>query len=373
MHFAPKISARLTPFIALLLAGTVLAAPPDTDIRLKPEQLRALGIEVRALSAGGGLASALPAQVVVPNEQLRVVAAPLAGMVSQLLVAPGESVKKGQPLARLASPALLQAEREYLQAAQQAQLANQTATRDAALLEEGIIATARAQASRSAQQQAAAALVERREVLRLAGVPDAALASLGKRGQLPSEMIVSAPIDGNVLEQSAAPGQRVEAAAPLFRIGKLDPLWLEIQAPAALAPVLREGVAVSVGGTAAAGKIINVGRAINASSQTLLLRARIDSNAGQLVPGQMVEAALQLPNDGSFTVPQAAVVRHEGKAWVFVTEGDGTAFRPLEVTPAGQAGERVLVKSPALKAETRIAVRGTSALTASWLGIGKEE
>ncbi len=371
MRFAPKIAAHLAPFIALLLAGAVVAAPPAAEIRLKPEQLRALGIETRPLATDGGIASALPAQVVVPNEQLRVVAAPLAGMVSQLLVAPGESVKKGQPLARLASPALLQAEREYLQATQQAQLAAQAAARDAALLEEGIIATARAQASRSAQQQAAAALAERREVLRLAGVPDAVLASLGKRGQLPSEMVLSAPIDGTVLEQSAAPGQRVEAAAPLFRIGRLEPLWLEIQAPAALAPVLREGIGVSVGGTAATGRIINVGRAVSASSQTLLLRARIDSNAGQLVPGQMVEAALQLPNDGSFTVPQGAVVRHEGKAWVFVAEGE--VFRPLQVTPAGQAGERVLVKSPALKPEMRIAVRGTSALKAAWLGIGKEE
>lgn len=371
MRFAAKITAPLVPFIALLLAGAVLAAPPGGDIKLKPEQLRALGIEVRTLATDGGIASTLPAQVVVPNEQLRVVAAPLAGMVSQLLVTPGENVKQGQVLARLASPALLQAEREYLQAAQQAQLANQTATRDAALLEEGIIAAARAQASRSAQQQAAAALAERREVLRLAGVPDTVLAALGKRRQLPSEVAVSAPIDGTVLEQSAAPGQRVEAAAPLFRIGRLDPLWLEIQAPAALAPVLREGVSVSVSGTTAAGRIVNVGRAINTSSQTLLLRARIDSNAGQLVPGQMIEAALQLPNDGSFTVPQAAVVRHEGKAWLFVAEGEN--FRPLEVTPAGQAGERVLVKSPALKPETRIVVRGTSALKAAWLGIGKEE
>lgn len=371
MRFAPKITAHLATLIALLLTETVLAAPPAADIRLKPEQQRALGIEIRAVSAGGGAASALPALVVVPNEQLRVVAAPLAGMVSQLLVAPGESVKKGQPLARLASPALLQAEREYLQAVQQAQLANQTATRDAALLEEGIIALARAQASRSAQQQATAALAERREVLRLAGVPDAALASLGKSSQLPSEMTVSAPIDGTVLEQSAAPGQRIEAATPLFRIGRLDPLWLEIQAPAALAPVLREGVGVSVGGTAATGRIINVGRAINASSQTLLLRARIESNATQLVPGQMVEAGLQLPNEGSFNVPQAAVIRHEGKAWVFVADGEN--FRPLEVAPVGQAGERVLVKSPTLKPETRIAVRGTSALKASWLGIGKDE
>lgn len=355
---------------AILAAGTAIAAPPD-DIRLAQEQVRALGIETRLLGDDGGTASDLPATVVVPNEQLRIVAAPLPGMVAQLLVATGESVKRGQPLARLSSPALLQAEREYLQAAQQAQLAAQQAGRDDALLAEGIIAASRAQASRTAQRQAAAALAEKRETLRLAGIPDAAIATLGGRSGLPGEVTVNAPIDGVVLEQSAVPGQRVEAAAPLFRIGRLQPLWLEIQTPADLAIRVRAGMKVGIAGNEASGEVLTVGRAVGAGSQTIMVRARIDRGTERLLPGQMVTASLQLPDDGAFRIPQAALIRHLGKTWIFVAEAG--RFRPIEVTPSGQAGERVLVKGSALKAGMPVAVRGTAALKAAWLGLGREE
>lgn len=360
----------LFPF--LLMAAAALAAEFPT-LPIAAGQAKALGIETQGLAAAGAeLASGLPAQVLVPNEQLRVVAAPLAGLLVQLEAAPGQTVRKGQALARLASPSLLAAERDYLQAAQQAQLAAQAAKRDEQLFDEGIIAESRQQASRSNYRQAAVALAARREELRLAGVSAAGLAALRKNRSLPSELTIVAPIDGIVLEQSAQPGQRVEAAAPLFKIGKLSPLWLEIQTPAALAAHLREGLPVRVASVGAGGRIINVGRQVGAGNQTVSVRARLDSGIATLSPGQMVEASIDIPaDDKGFRVAQSAIVRVDGKAFVFVAQGDG--FQPLPVTVGGQAGEQVLLQSPALKPDTRIAVKGLAALKGAWLGAKAEQ
>lgn len=370
---------RLFLLPLFLIATAASAADPAADIPLIPvsaQQAKALGIETQGLAAAGsGLATGLPAQVQVPNEQLRIVAAPLAGLVLQLDVAPGQTVRKGQTLARLASPALLGVERDYLQAAQQAQLAAQAAKRDEQLFSEGIIAESRQQASRSNHQQAAVALAARREELRLAGVSDAGFLALQKNRGLPSELSISAPIDGVVLEQSAQAGQRVEAAAPLFKIGKLSPLWIEIQTPAALAAQLREGLTVRVASVGAAGKIINIGRQISAGNQTVSVRARLDSGIDKLSPGQMVEAAIDVvaapaAAANGFRVAQSAVIRVEGKAFVFVAEADG--FRPQPVTINGQAGEQVLLQSPALKPDTRIAIKGLASLKGAWLGAKAE-
>lgn len=369
---------RLRPFFLLplfLIAAAASAADPAAEIPLIPltaQQAKTLGVETQALAAAGaGLAAGLPAQVQVPNEQLRVVAAPLPGLIVQLEVAPGQTVRKGQTLARLASPALLGAERDYLQAAQQAQLAAQAAKRDEQLFSEGIIAESRQQASRSNHQQAAVALAARREELRLAGVSAAGFAALQKNRGLPSELIITAPIDGIVLEQSAQAGQRVDAAAPLFKIGKLAPLWLEIQTPAALAAQLREGLPVHVASVGASGRIINVGRQIGAGNQTVTIRARLDSGIDKLSPGQMVEAAIDVPTDSNgFRVAQTAVIRVDGKPFVFVAETGG--FRPLPVTISGQAGEQALLQSPVLRPDTRIAVKGLAALKGAWLGAKAE-
>ncbi|MRD72593.1 efflux RND transporter periplasmic adaptor subunit [Rhodocyclus tenuis] len=361
----------LIPFLLLPLTlamshASAAETPAMPLLAISAQQANALGVASERLShAGNGLASGLPAEVRIPNEQLRVVAAPLPGMVVAIDVATGQTVKQGQTLARLASPSLLAAERDFLQAAQSAHLAAQAARRDEQLFSEGIIAEARVQTTRANHEQAALALAARRAELQLAGVSDGALTALAQQRRLPSEMLISAPIAGIVLEQSVQPGQRVDAAAPLFRIGKLTPLWLEIETPAALASTLREGAAVSVPAVGARGKVINIGRQISAGSQTVTVRARLDAGGDPLSPGQRVAADIDVPvrSDG-FRVPQSALVRIGGDAFVFVAEGAG--YRPLAIKIVGQAGDQVILQSARLTPQTRIAIKGVAALKSIW-------
>ncbi|WP_416243967.1 efflux RND transporter periplasmic adaptor subunit [Azospira sp. APE16] len=367
-HPSPRFSLA-TVTLLCALAFPAQAANPADFIALAPAQAKALGVETRPLAAADtGSAAGLPAKVVVPVEQMRVVAAPLAGLLTQVGAVAGQTVKKGQMLARLASPGLLQVQRDYLQAKQQADLAQRSLARDEQLFKEGIIAEARLQASRASQAQAAVAARELQAELRIAG------ATAGG-GSLTPEVAVSAPLDGVVLEASAAVGSRVEAATALFTVAQLNPLWLEIQAPAALAGNLKEGAAVRIAGSEASGKLINVGRQISPGSQTVTLRARMDAGLDSLHPGQMVEATVAAaPQAGAtagksatYRIPQAAVVRQAGQAWVFVqTAGARPGFQATPVSVAGNAGADVLVSGSALAANAAVAVKGVSALKSAW-------
>lgn len=367
-HPSPRFSLAAVALLCTL-AFPARAANPADFIALAPAQAKALGVETRPLAAADtGSAAGLPAKVVVPVEQMRVVAAPLAGLLTQVGAVAGQTVKKGQMLARLASPGLLQVQRDYLQAKQQADLAQRSLARDEQLFKEGIIAEARLQASRASQAQAAVAARELQAELRIAG------ATAGG-GSLTPEVAVSAPLDGVVLEASAAVGSRVEAATALFTVAQLNPLWLEIQAPAALAGNLKEGAAVRIAGSEASGKLINVGRQISPGSQTVTLRARMDAGLDSLHPGQMVEATVAAaPQAGAtagksatYRIPQAAVVRQAGQAWVFVqTTGARPGFQATPVSVAGNAGADVLVSGSALAANAAVAVKGVSALKSAW-------
>ncbi len=367
-HPSPSFSLAAVALLCTL-AFPARAANPADFIALAPAQAKALGVETRPLAAADtGSAAGLPAKVVVPVEQMRVVAAPLAGLLTQVGTVAGQTVKKGQMLARLASPGLLQVQRDYLQAKQQADLAQRSLARDEQLFKEGIIAEARLQASRASQAQAAVAARELQAELRIAG------ATAGG-GSLTPEVAVSAPLDGVVLEASAAVGSRVEAATALFTVAQLNPLWLEIQAPAALAGNLKEGAAVRIAGSEASGKLINVGRQISPGSQTVTLRARMDAGLDSLHPGQMVEATVAAaPQAGAtagknatYRIPQAAVVRQAGQAWVFVQmAGARPGFQATPVSVAGNAGADVLVSGSALAANAAVAVKGVSALKSAW-------
>lgn len=91
-------SIRFTLFLAMLLMQPALAAEPQTTpIAITPAQQQTLGIKVAELGKDGNLASQrLAGEVVIPVAQERVVTAPQAGLVTELYVSAGQSVKKGQ-------------------------------------------------------------------------------------------------------------------------------------------------------------------------------------------------------------------------------------------------------------------------------------
>jgi len=356
--------SRLT-LLPLIFSAQVFAA--GETINLQPMQLKSLGIATLAVGSNDSARSgSLPARVLVPNAQMRVIAAPVGGMVEMLAVAPGMSVRRGQALAHLASPQALELQRDAAQSASQSGLLQQSLKRDEQLFAEGLIAESRLQATRAAAAQASALAAERRQVMALAGVT---------AGKLGGPLVLTAPIDGVVLEQGAQLGQRVEAASLVYRIARLSPLWLEIQAPADLAAGLREGMPVTLPTVGASGKLIAIGRAVDAASQTVILRAEVVQGADLLRPGQVVEVGIPgAPGGGAGQrLPAGALVRHEGRTLVFVqtaSNEQGTSFVARPVQVIGQGGDSVVVD--AVKAGEKVAVKGVSGLKAMLAGVGKE-
>ena len=357
------------PWLAALLFAPFLAVAVE-EVKISQEQAKALGVETApVLRQAGTEIAGLPALVVVPNEQLQVVSAPLAGLVEQVLVAAHEPVKKGQVLARLQSPQLADLQHTYLQAATQASLARANLERDGALFKEGIIAESRYLASRSHAAETAADLAERTQALRLAGMSPEAIERLRAGQHVGTLVELVSPLNGAVLEQLAVAGQRVEAAAPVLKVARLSPLWLEIQLPVARLAEVREGAAVSVPAAQAEGEVIAVGRSVASGNQTVLVRARVERGAERLRPGQYVEASLAVSGEqAAFSVPTEALARVAGAPVVFVRTPQG--FRAQPVTLLGEAGGRAVLGG--LKGDEQVAVKGVAALKAALAGIGVE-
>lgn len=361
MPFIYRLNHLLViPFLAF--SGFSSAAEP---LLLQAAQIKALGIET-ALADEVNLSrkGTLPATVLVPNAQMRIVSAPVGGMIEMLAVAPGDSVKRGQVLARLSSPQVLELQRDALQSGSQAHLQQQNLKRDEQLFAEGLIAESRLQATRTAAAQAAALASERRQGLSLAGLVP---------GKLGEALALTAPIDGVVLEQGVQLGKRVDSAALIYRIARVSPLWLEVQAPIGLAAGLREGTPVRIANSAVSGKLIAIGRAVDAASQTVLLRVSVEAGAESLRPGQIVEVEMATPPGKQLRIPASALARNQGVSLVFVqTAGDDKeiSFSARPVRIVSQGGEGVVIDGVA--SGERIAVKGVSGLKAMLSGVGKE-
>ncbi len=354
-----------------LLALPAWSAEP-AQIAMTPRQQQSLGVVVAPVAAASALTSnRLPGEITVPVGQERVVSAAQSGLIDALFVAAGQNVKKGQAVAHISSPELVGLQREYLQALTQSRLAKNTLDRDAELFRDGIIAERRYLTTKSSHEELSALLMQRRQSLRLAGMGDAAIARLETRGEYSSGLTITAPIDGQVLEQMVTTGQRVDPAMPLVRIGRLTPLWLEIHAPVESLGSVANGMAVRIPKYDAEGRIIAIIRNINKNDQTMHVRAEISRNADRLSPGQFVEAeiASQASAGNQFSVPKSAVVRNGRDSYVFVLNEKG--FMPVKVGVASEQADRAII-SGAFSGNERVAVSGTVAIKAAWVGTGAE-
>lgn len=357
---------KIPLWCAAWAAASVIPAQA-ADIPLSAAQAQALGVRTQVLAGAHGSAGTLrlPGRIMLPPGQLAIVAAPASGVVSEVKAAVNEQVQAGQVLARLLSPDLAMAQKELLQAASLSRLARGVYARDKQLLDEGIIAASRYDAARANLVQAEAALAQQRQTLRIMGVPAGTVAAMEAGKISGAGLALASPKTGVVLEAHALPGQRVDAAAPLFTVGYLDPLWVDLDVPVAEAAGIAAGTPVRVG--EARGRVVSVGRVAGAS-QAVSVRARLESSPHNLAVGQAVEVRLHLAAAG-WALPAAALIRNQGRDYVFVAVPAG--FRPVAVSVAARAPQTVWVQGP-LAAGQVVAVAGTSQIKAIWTGVGSE-
>ncbi|WP_187830137.1 efflux RND transporter periplasmic adaptor subunit [Siccirubricoccus phaeus] len=370
----PSLNGAQHPARALIcllafLAATALPArgePAQAEIviRLDERQQRAAGIDVvRAQAEAGTTQTSLPGTVSVPPRQLRVVAAPAAGLLEAVLVAPNEPVQEGQAIARLRSTELLEAQRLYLQALSAEQLAAERLRRDEQLFRERIIAERRLITTRADHEFARTTLQEREQFLVLVGMSEAAIAELKAQRRMVPALTITAPVEGVVLETSVSAGERVAPATPLFSIAQLKPLWVTLQVPLSQAVAVETGTRVGVPGTEAQGEVIRLGRSVDAVTQSIAAVVEVEDGAEALRPGQVVTATVALRPNGTpqWRLPAGSVVRHGGRSWVFVRSPEG--FRAKPVTVVAESGNAVSIRAH-LAPEDLVASRGILALLA---------
>lgn len=214
----------------------------------------------------------LQGTVVLPAQQSEVVSLPVAGVVQAVLVSPMSPVQAGAVVARILSPQLADMQREWRSAATQARLARTKAQRDDELFKDGIVAEQRRNESQAQAEMAELAALERRQALRLAGVPEARLQDMSE--PLSPLLELRAPAGGTVLEQLAAPGQRLEAGSPVLRLGRADKLAIEFQASAQQLSGLRVGDVLEVQGCRQPARVRAISPQVSAT-QNLMARAEL--------------------------------------------------------------------------------------------------
>ena len=289
------------------------------------------------------------------------IGATITGRVTDIDAWLGQSVKKGDVLARINSSELSSQQLAYLKARAQLELNRRNAERAKALFEADVIGAAELQRRESEYKISQAESRAAADQLQLLGVSPATIDRLAKQGEVNSVTPVVATISGVVVERKLAQGQVVQPADALFVIADLSRLWAVAQVPEQQVSLVKAGQTVNIevpalGNEKLTGKLIFVGQTIDPETRTVLVLTELDNREGRLKPAMLASMLIESKPLERLVVPASAVVRQNDEDHVFVAEGDG-AFRLLKVKLGAEQGGIRVVQS-GLKGGEKLVVGG---------------
>jgi membrane fusion protein, heavy metal efflux system len=303
-------------------AATATPAPAPTSAPAAantPKPNTATTIQGRLTPPATRLAKAPAATLGCLIGPMRVadIGSPVTGIVGQINVDIGDSVRQGQPLVVLRSEVEAAGEKSAktrwgidadIRSAQASLLlANQRFTRATGLLSEGFVSPQAVEQARAEQEVAA------QRVAQSKGQRDVLATDLNVVRAQVEQRTVRAPFDGVIVERFRHPGERVEDR-PVLRLATLNPLRVDLVVPAARFGQfkLRDNVAVQPelpGVAAANAEVTHVDRVIDAASNTYRVRLSLPNPGNKLPAGARCAVDALTSNSAAVAKPTATGVQ----------------------------------------------------------------
>ena len=329
-------------------------------VKLTPEQVKNANIQTATVEkrSAAGLVEAA-AQIEAAGDRQARVGSRVAGRVSAMKAAVGDTVRKGGVLVVIDSPDLGRAKADYLSALASEKVAVETAERERLLFEKKITSE---REWRQAEAEAVKARAERDAAenrLHSLGVGDDQLGRIKAESHYTSTMPVVSPIEGVVVERRVTLGQMVEPSDTLAVVMDLREVWVLLDV------YDRDLAQVKVGQKATArvvayldrefsGEVETIGAVVEEKTRSVKVRVALVNAERLLKPGMFATVTLQGTTGevrDRLVVPAAAVQREGDGHVVFVRKGE-QEFETRKVELRRELGEWAEVASGVAEGET---------------------
>lgn len=349
--------------------------PPSTTLTLTPAQWGTLKIESVRKKVFDSLLTA--DGTIVANENASVaVYSQFSGRVVNVYAQAGQAVRKGTPLAAILAVEAAQTKSDTAAATaaeatllKQLELAKVTERRqhelftaEAGTEKDWLQSKADLAAAENAHRAAVAALAATREKAAVLG--EAVQGRSGTAGQT----MITAPIDGVIVQRQVAAGQFVNSlasggSAPLFTVTDGRTVWVvanvsETQAAQLTLGQPAEIIPLALPGRSVKAAVSWIAASVDPSSRRVAVRAEVANPDGALKPQMSVTVRLlQRQPVEALSVPRSAIIFDGSKAHCFVVTSERTlAPRALQL---GRVDSEVAEVKAGLQAGDQVVTRGT--------------
>ena len=328
----------------------------EGEIQLTSQQMVEQGLKVAVASTGlVEKLTTLPGKLVVNTDQQAQISPNFSGYVEQVNVALGQSVQKGQTLAVLILPELIDQQANLRMAQANLDLARKDYQREQQLWSQGISAKQDYQRAENAYRQAQITVQS----------SQARLNALGASGNNNGRFLIKAPISGVISKKDIVVGENVQLADQLFVIENLKDLWLEFNLPNSSNIQLQVGQILNFKTNGSdqnyQAKVQTLNSQADLQTGRLQVRAKVTTQADVLRPNVLVNVFVtDAQAKTALRVQKKALQQVEGKPVVFVIESEEKGLvhlkaQPIEVGVSSQDGQWLEVISGLTEGQKYIA------------------
>jgi membrane fusion protein, copper/silver efflux system len=286
-----------------------------STITVDPVMVQNMGVRVAHVKKGAlSRRVRTIGEVVVAEDLVSVVNLKYSGWIERLYVdQTGVKVRRGQALFSVYSPELVSAQEEYL-----------LAVRASAGKDSPLVRSARAR-------------------LGFWDLGAGTLKRIEQRGKALRTLTITAPRSGYVLHKNVVQGAKVNAGQDLFRIGRLDAIWVHAQVYEFDAPWIRVGQKATMElsfekGRQYSGKVSYIYPTLNKKTRTLTVRLEFVNPSLQLKPGMFTTVWIETrQRSGVLTIPTEAII-HSGERNIVFTTTEVGKYVPNQVV-SGLSGD----------------------------------
>ncbi|WP_180054725.1 MULTISPECIES: efflux RND transporter periplasmic adaptor subunit [unclassified Acinetobacter] len=307
----------------------------EGELQLTTQQMVEQGIKIATVE--NGLVEniiQLPGKLAVNTDQQAHISPNFSGHVEQVSVALGQTVQKGQTLAVLSVPELIDQQANLRMAEANLDLARQDYQREQKLWSQGISAKQDFQRAENAYRQAQISVQSAQSRLQALG------ANSGQNGRF----IIRAPIAGVISQKDIVVGENVQLADQLFTIEQLKDLWLEFNLTHQYSAQLQTGQNVSfkINGSDQlySAEVQSLTSKADVQTGRLVVRAKLKQQSAELRPNVMVNVLLaDSGTKKALRVQKSAVQSIEGQDSIFIVESElkGQVHLKAQALKLGQA------------------------------------
>lgn len=273
-------------------------------------------------------------QLEVPPQNEATVTAIIGANITKIMVIEGEKVAKGEVLAYISHPDLIQLQTDYANKWNELQFLEQEYNRQKKLYEEKVGSGKEFQKAKADYQSMKSTVNGLTAQLRLLHLS----AETIKDGNIIEQIGIRSPIKGYVRLVEIKTGQYVSPQTELFEIVNIDHIHADLMVFEKDIHKVHEGQKVrfrleATGEVELEAEIYTVGKNFESDPKAIHLHAEIENKIGLLLPGMYVRGEILINNVSTYALPESAVVREGEKYFIFTATAKNSewVFQPIEI------------------------------------------